>query len=254
MSEKHYDINYLQNSRRLLLDLKERSYALFKDIKQGTIVDLGCGAGKDVIELAKQNGPKVKVIGVDHDPVMINQGNEDARDIENVSFVLSEASPLPFDDNSLSGLRTERVVQHLKAPDQVISEVNRILKPGSPFVIVETDWHSLAFFTEFIDVEKKINAYLTDVKVNNGFASRKLTSYLKKQSFKDIKVEIHPIVVSTLQEANDYFWIEKMVKEVVEKGYITAKEHTDFYNALQIADESGYFAASINMVVAWGNK
>jgi len=219
MSEKHYDINYLQNSRRLLLDLKERSYALFKDIKQGTIVDLGCGAGKDVIELAKQNGPKVKVIGVDHDPVMINQGNEDARDI-----------------------------------DQVISEVNRILKPGSPFVIVETDWHSLAFFTEFIDVEKKINAYLTDVKVNNGFASRKLTSYLKKQSFKDIKVEIHPIVVSTLQEANDYFWIEKMVKEVVEKGYITAKEHTDFYNALQTADENGYFAASINMLVVWGNK
>ena len=38
-------------------------------------------------------------------------------------------------------------------------------------------------FTEFIDIEKKINAYLTDVKVNNGFASRKLTTYLKNQSF-----------------------------------------------------------------------
>jgi ubiquinone/menaquinone biosynthesis C-methylase UbiE len=254
MSEKHYDINYLQNSRRLLLNLKERSYALFNNVKQGTIVDLGCGAGKDVIEIAKQNGTNVKIIGVDHDPVMINQGKADSKDIENVSFILSEAAPLPFEDNSLSGLRTERVIQHLKSPEQVIREVHRILSPGSPFVIIETDWHSLAFFTEFIDIEKKINTYLTDVKVNNGFASRKLSAYLKKESFREIKIEIHPIVVSTLQEANDYFWIEKMVKEVVEQGYITKKEYTDFYTALQTADQNGYFAASINMVVAWGNK
>lgn len=250
MSDKHYDINYLQNSRRLLLNLKERSYALFKDVTQGTIVDLGCGAGKDVIELARQNGQGVNVIGVDHDPVMIAQGNTDAKDIENVSFILSEASPLPFEDNSISGLRTERVIQHLKAPDLVIGEVHRILAPGSPFAIIETDWHSLAFFTEFIEIEKKLNAYLTDAKVNNGFASRKLTSYLTKQSFTDIRVEIHPIVVRTLQEANDYFWIERMAKEAVEKSYITDKEFAEFYTALQTADQNGYFAASINMVVA----
>ena len=253
MSEKHYDINYLQNSRRLLLNLKERSYALFKEVTEGTIVDLGCGAGKDVIELAKQNGPAVKVIGLDHDPVMIAQGNTDATDIENVSFILSEASTLPFDDNSLAGVRAERVVQHLKTPEQVVGEVYRILKPGSPFVIIETDWHSLAFFTGFVDIEKKINAYLTDVKVNNGFAARKLTSYLKKQ-FTTIRAEVHPIVVSTLQEANDYFWIGKMVDEAAEKGYITDIERTDFNTSLQTADENGYFAASINMLVVWGNK
>jgi ubiquinone/menaquinone biosynthesis C-methylase UbiE len=250
MADKHYDINYLQNSRRLLVSLKEASYTYFDKISNGTIVDLGCGAGKDVIELAKVIGKDAKVIGVDHDPVMVNQGKADAKDVDNVEFILSEAYPLPFDDEAIAGLRTERVIQHLKEPQKVVDEIYRILKPGSPFVIIETDWHSLTFYTEFVDVQKKVNAYLTDAKINNGFAARKLTAYLKQSTFTDIKFEIHPFILSTLDDANQYLWVEKMVQEAAENGYITTDEYKQFYAALQQANDEGYFACSINLVVA----
>jgi ubiquinone/menaquinone biosynthesis C-methylase UbiE len=250
MAEKHYDINYLQNSRRLLVSLKEASYTYFDKISNGTIVDLGCGAGKDVIELAKIVGKDAKVIGVDHDPVMVNQGTADAKDLDNVAFILSEAYPLPFDDGAIAGLRTERVIQHLKEPQKVVNEIYRILKPGSPFVIIETDWHSLTFYTKFVDVQKKVNAYLTDAKINNGFAARKLTAYLKQSKFTDIKFEIHPFILNTLDDANQYLWVEKMVQETAENGYITTDEYQQFYAALQQANDEGYFACSINLVVA----
>ncbi|WP_214073820.1 methyltransferase domain-containing protein [Mucilaginibacter sp. dw_454] len=250
MSEKHYDINYLQNSRRLLLTLKEASYNYFEKINSGTIIDLGCGAGKDVIELAKIVGNDTKVIGIDHDPVMLEQGKTDAKDLPNVAFILSEAYPLQFGSETIAGLRTERVVQHLKEPQKVINEIARILKPGSPFVIIETDWHSLSFYTPFADTQQKINAYLTNQKVNNGFAARKLTNYLKQSNFKDIKFEIHPFILGTLEEANQYLWVQKMAQETAEKGFITTQEYEEFYNALQQADTGGYFACSINLVVA----
>ncbi|MBC7399495.1 MAG: methyltransferase domain-containing protein [Mucilaginibacter sp.] len=249
MSEKHYDINYLQNSRRLLVNLKEASYTYFNNINTGSIVDLGCGAGKDVIELAKIVGKDVKVIGIDHDPVMVNQGKDDAKDISNIAFILSEAYPLPLADASITGLRTERVIQHLKEPQKVVDEIYRILKPGSPFVIIETDWHSLTFYTPFVEVQKKINNYLTDAKINNGFAARKLTGYLKQAEFNNIKLEIHPFVLSTLDEANQYLWVEKMATEAAENDYITNDEYKQFYTALQQADNEGYFACSINLVV-----
>jgi len=250
MVNKHYDINYLQNSRRLLLNLKEYSYSFFNKIENGTIIDLGCGAGNDVIELAKIIGGQVKIIGVDHDPVMLQQGKEESKNISNVDFMLSEAYPLPFGDESISGLRTERLIQHLTQPENVIKEIGRILKPGQPLVIIETDWSSLSFYTEFVDVQKKLSAYLTDVKINNGFAARKLISYLQANNFRDIKFEIHPFVVNTLEEANEYFWIEKMIKEASEKGYITDGEYKAFYHALQRANDEQYFACSINLVVA----
>jgi len=250
MSNKHYDINYLQKSRQLLLSLKEYSYGFFSNIDEGTVVDLGCGAGNDVIELAKLAGPQVKITGVDHDPVMVQKGKEQAKDLSNVDFILSEAWPLPFEDESIAGLRTERVIQHLQHPEKTIQDIHRILKSGHPLVIIETDWQSLSFYTEFTDVQRKLSAYLTDSKVNNGFAARKLTSYLELSNFKEIKFEIHPFVVSTLEEANEYFWIEKMAKEASEKGFISESEYNAFYGALQQADNENYFACSINLVIA----
>ncbi|MFD2873153.1 methyltransferase domain-containing protein [Mucilaginibacter ximonensis] len=250
MSEKHYDINYLQNSRRLLVNLKEASYTYFEKINSGAIIDLGCGAGKDVIEIAKIVGENVKVIGVDHDPVMLEQGRTDAKNLNNVEFILSEAYPLSFDSESIDGLRTERVIQHLKEPQRVADEIARILKPGSPFVIIETDWHSLALYTPFMDIHKKLTAYLTDTKINNGFAARKLTHYLRQSGFKDIKFEIHPFILTSLEDANQYLWIEKMIQETAEHGFITPQEFEELYGALKEADAAGYFACSINLVVA----
>lgn len=249
MATKHYDIDYLQNTRRLLLSLKEQSYTFFNNVTGGTILDLGCGAGNDVIGLAKAAPNGVKVIGADHDPQMIAQGKTQAKGMDNVEFILSEAYPLPFENESLSGVRAERLIQHLKNPGDVIGEINRVLKKDAPFVIIETDWHSLSFYTEFIDVQKKLNAYLTDVKVNNGFAARKLTGYLQASGFKNITFEVKPFVINTLEEANEYFWIEKIVKEASEKGYIENSGYEDFYQALQKANDASYFSCAINLVL-----
>jgi ubiquinone/menaquinone biosynthesis C-methylase UbiE len=248
--EKHYDINYLQNTRRLLEDLKKLSYQYFDAIEHGTIVDLGCGAGNDVIELAKLISQEVRVVGVDHDPRMVEQGKSASQNMHNVDFILSEASPLPFESDSVAGLRTERVIQHLKNPDKVIDEIRRILIKGHPFVIIETDWNSLAFYTSFTKVELAINKYLTETKINNGFAARKLVSYLQNAGFENITFDIYPFVIKSLADANEYFLIETILSEITYKGYITESESNDFYKTLESASDNGNFACSINLVIS----
>lgn len=250
MKNKHYDINYLENSRVLLEKLKQHSYQFFQGINKGTIVDLGCGAGRDVTELANILGLGVNVIGIDHDKEMLAQAKTLGKEIKNASFILSEAYPLPFSNNTISGFRAERVFQHLVNPNQVLKGIFEQLETGAPLVILETDWQSLSFYTEFVETEKKINNYLTSIKVNNGFAARKLTGYLEATQFRDIKFDIHPFVINSLADANDYFWIEKVLKEVVLKAHITKEEFSDFYNSLVKANSKSYFSCSINLVLA----
>lgn len=250
MSQKHYDINYLEDTAKLLGNLKKYSYNPFLQITNGTIADLGCGTGIDAINMAKMLDQKITVVGIDHDPQMIEKAKSSSEDVENVDFVLSEVYPLAYEENTLSGIRAERLLQHLKSPETVVEEIKRVLKADAPLVIVETDWQSLSFYNGDAAIEKKITDYLTEEKVNNGLAARKLTHYMEQGGFREIKLEIFPFVLKTYKEACDYIWIDRIVNEMAEKNYISSQECEAFMQALKNADAQQYFGCAINIVVA----
>lgn len=248
MSNKHYNANYLEDTAEFLNGLKKYSYQPFSTVDTGTLIDLGCGTGIDVINMSRQFGNKVTVVGVDHDDSLLEKGRAAAAD-HNVRFVCSEATQIPFDDDSIAGLRAERLVQHLTQPQVVINEARRVLRTGQPLVIVETDWASLVFYQGDAAVQEKLIHYLTKVKINNGFAARKISSYFEAASFRQIKTEVFPFTLRSLKEANTYLWIELILNEMRENGHLNDEEHNSFVASLKKADENNYFACAINIVV-----
>lgn len=254
MSSKHYNANYLEDTGNFLRELKEYSYSAFKSITSGKIIDLGCGTGMDVIGLAKSLGNDVKVLGIDHDQVMLDKGKESAKDMSNVGFLLSEANKIPFGDGSIAGIRAERLIQHLKDPGLVFTEIYRALQPGAPLVVVETDWPSLIFYNGYGEIEKKINHYLSTVKINNGRAARNLTSYLENYSFGNIQTEVFPFVLKSLADANTYLWTSTILQEMKQKGELSEEEYNLFVSSLERADANRYFACAINLVVVSATK
>lgn len=248
MSEKHYNAAYLEDTGAFLKGLKEYSYKPFLDTQEGVIVDLGCGTGIDVINLSDLLGDKVQVVGIDHDTALLDKGRAAAGE-RNVSFVCAEATQIPFETDSLQGLRAERLVQHLPRPEATVAEIRRVLRPGQPLVFVETDWASLVFYQGDPKVQQKLIHYLTDIKINNGYAARKLSHYLAEAGYRDIRTEVFPFSLRSLKEANDYLWIELILNEMKEKGHINEEEHSFFIASLKKADQNNYFACAINIVV-----
>ncbi|MBC7383065.1 MAG: methyltransferase domain-containing protein [Bacteroidia bacterium] len=250
MSTKHYNIKYLENTGEFLKKLKEFSYEPFLKCQPGLIVDVGCGTGMDVINMANLIGKSGNLMGIDHDQTMIDKANLSKGNLANVEFLVSEVNSLPLMDDSVEGLRAERLIQHLTEPQSAIGEMYRVLKKNQPLVIVETDWAGLTIYNEHTEAAKKLTEYLTEVKINNGYASRKLTSYLKNAGFNTISISIFSFVIKSLKEANEYLWLEHILNEATKKGYLSTDENNEFVNSLKSADENGYFACCLNMVIA----
>ncbi len=254
MSDKHYTPNYLENTGIFLRDIKRRSYQPFQNIRQGIVADIGCGTGLDVLGLSEYLGNELKVVGIDHDPVMLEKAKLSAGDNPNVSFILSEANLIPFENEALQGIRAERLIQHLPNAQAAVGEMHRALAKGKPLVIVETDWPNLTFYHGQVQTEKKIIRYLSEEKINNGAAAREMTGYLNKVGFIQVHIEVIPIVVRTLREANEYLWIDRILAETEEKGIAGSEEIRSFSTAMRTADDKGFFACSINMVIVTGIK
>ena len=243
---KHYDSNYLENAFNLAKDVKEKSYEYFKDIEEGLIVDLGCGTGKDAIQLAKKKN--CSLLGIDHDSEMIRLAQENVKKsgLDNVNFEVGHAESIPLPDKSIAGLRSERVFQHLLDQRKALKEIHRCLISQGTLVIVETDWMNLTIYNEFPELIGRLQHFLVSQKVNNGFSSRHLFADIEQCGFKMVQVKVHPLIVKTLERANQYFKVEQIVNEMTTLGLFSEEEKLKLNQSFFKQNKRNYFNLTIN--------
>jgi len=104
------------------------------------VVDVGCGTGAAVRELAAHG---VRVIGVDAGEGVLDVARERARLSPTAEFVVADAAGLPLDDGSVDGYRAERLFEHLADPAGALAEARRVLAPGGRIVLQDQDWEAL---------------------------------------------------------------------------------------------------------------
>ncbi|SHO43073.1 class I SAM-dependent methyltransferase [Anaerocolumna xylanovorans] len=97
-----------------------------------SILDVGCGTGNVLIELA--NGSR-KLYGVDLSENMVNIAKERLKD--SAVIVTADAGELPFENNSFDILLCNASFHHYPQPEAVLGEMRRVLKPSGVLLIGE---------------------------------------------------------------------------------------------------------------------
>ncbi|HEY3449238.1 MAG TPA: arsenite methyltransferase [Myxococcales bacterium] len=107
-------------------------------LKKGEVVlDLGSGAGIDLILAAKKVGPKGKVIGVDMTDEMIAKAkkNVGAAGLKNVEVRKGIIEELPVEDGSVDWVISNCVINLSPEKAKVFKEIARVLKPGGQMLV-----------------------------------------------------------------------------------------------------------------------
>ncbi len=107
------------------------------------VLDLGCGAGTDLLIAAQMTGPSGRAIGVDMTPALLERARASAAEIslENVEAHESLIESLPLDDASVDVVISNGVIDLVPDKDAVLGEIDRALRPGGRLQIADIVIH-----------------------------------------------------------------------------------------------------------------
>jgi SAM-dependent methyltransferase len=108
------------------------------DLREGeTVLDLGSGAGADVLISARRVAPTGKAIGLDMTDEMLAlaRANAAVAGVQNVEFLKGYLEQMPLDDASVDVVISNCVINLSGDKPKVIAEAARVLRPGGRFAI-----------------------------------------------------------------------------------------------------------------------
>ena len=100
---------------------------------QGFVLDVGCGAGHDMILLQKAG---LRTVGIDPSLTMVHTATRRGTS----PLIQAAGEQIPFRARSLAGCRIERVLIHVEDPVALLSEVAGCLTRGALLTVFEPDW------------------------------------------------------------------------------------------------------------------
>jgi ubiquinone/menaquinone biosynthesis C-methylase UbiE len=180
----------------------------FADYSGKTVLEIGCGAGIDSAEFAR-NG--AKVISSD----LTRAGTELTRDLLTESglpgdIIQSDAKALPFRDHSFDCVYSFGVLHHFPQIETALAEIYRVLKPGGQVMVMLYHRDSLLYAYSIIywrGIKEGLLKTLTPDELVSCYSERNegcpyTRAYTKNEAmnlfsakFKEVTTEVHYNVI-----------------------------------------------------------
>ncbi|HEX5995148.1 MAG TPA: methyltransferase domain-containing protein [Jiangellales bacterium] len=169
--------------------LRQRSYDLLALPADSAVVDVGCGTGRVVAELAERG---FHAIGVDISADMVEHARQRW---PHADVRVGDAHQLPIPDASVAGYRADKVFHELADPDLALAEARRVLTPGGAIVLVGQDWDTFVIDADDRALTRTIVHARADT-IPNPLAARRYRNLLQAAGFRDPAVEVHTAVLT----------------------------------------------------------
>jgi len=269
-AESGTEMARLINQERLLTKVMGGVFPERFDLSHAShILDVGCGPGSWVLEVAFEN-PKIKVVGIDISRLMIEyaRAHAEAQGMDNASFrVMNALEALEFADNSFDVVNARYINAFMLKTSWplLMKEILRILRPGGTLLLTECEWsitNSLVF--------EKMGEMLTRVGTLTGRSfspdgrhigiTPMLGRFLREAGFVDLQKKAHVLEFSAGTEDYGDTYQDLMAGLKLLEPYLvlakmtTAEEFDELYQQALTELMLDTFCGVGFMLTVWGKK
>lgn len=173
-------------------ELRAYSYDLLHLSRDTSVIDVGCGSGRAVAELADRGAVP---IGIDPNDQMIDAARTRWPALD---FRLGTAETLPLPNESVSAYRADKVFHEIADPTAALTEARRVLAPGGRIVLLGQDWDALIIDSDDPETTRTVRHARADT-ITNPRSARAYRNLLLSSGFHNVTTEARaPIFTDAL--------------------------------------------------------
>ncbi len=109
------------------------------------ILDLGCGGGHLLRELAQAVGDDGRAVGLDMNPEQLDAARAFCAGLPAAELTEGKATDMPFVEGTFDGLTSIQTLEYIPDVDAALVEARRVLKPGGKTAFVSVLWDHWRF-------------------------------------------------------------------------------------------------------------
>lgn len=212
--------------------------------KGESLLDVGCGPGFYIQELAPAVEPGGRLAGVDSSEQMVELARRRCAEIPNVQLEVASADGLPFADATFDAAICVQVLEFVAELDAALSELHRVLRPGGRLVAWDVDWTAATWNTDQPDRHARV-LRAWEGHLSHPALPRTLASRLRAAEFAEVVVEGHAFASADFsEEAYGVALIPAISRYAADAGGLGA-EAQEWADELKRLGEAGRFFTSV---------
>ena len=194
-------------------------------LRRGVLVlDIGCGGGFYMSEVARCVGSTGQVCGIDVSADQIAAAQSHCADLTWVSCRVADALSLPYDDGAFDVVYGVQVFEYVTPLDAALYDVRRVLRPGGRCVILATDWSTAVWHSSHPDRMQRVLMAWAAHSPTPDLPSI-LGVQLRQAGLEPLRQTPMPILNRSAHEHSFSHWIAQMIHSfVVGRQAVTAAE------------------------------
>ena len=219
-------------------------------------LDLGCGGGNVVLDIARLVGPGGSVIGVDFDPQILELARQDAKDAGagNVEYHVADARI--FDGGPFDLIYARFLLSHLSEPGKILARMRQLARPGGRIVVEDTDMSGCYCHPHDSANARFVELYTEVVRRGGGDADlgRQLPAIALAAGLGDVRWNVfQPVHASGPHKHMTAVTMERIRPAVLHHGLATDEEIDSVVGGMHaFAEDSSTLVGMPRMVQVWG--